>query len=514
MLDYAEAGSVAQGAQSSSTLVFKSAVELTQLLRSRSLSSRALVQAFLDHIAAHNSTLNAVIALDGKAALQQAQVADEALAQGHCWGPLHGLPMTIKDALATAGLQTTFGDPDMASYVPDADAAVVRAVKQAGAIVIGKTNIPWKSYDWQCQHPTAGIAQNPWDVARTPGGSSGGAAAALAAGFTPLELGSDVAGSIRLPAHFCGVCGLRPTEGSLSNGGHMAVPGAPNSIRNIVTVGPLARNLPDLQLLLSVLRHTAGADRTQWTVAPVGSRPTEDLDLQGLKLAWTPQLGEIPVDGETQQSLASFCRKLTVAGAEIEPVDLTQMLPGTTWVELMELWGLMQGAELIPHLPAPIRRTPLRQVLPQFYWPHLLGRSRLATTIAQGMRLGVDGYLRLLEKRDRLIEQMDQFLRQWDGWFCPVAPTAAIAHCKVGTPLQIGNEPYPYADVFGTYLATTALFATPVVTFPVAQTPTGLPLGIQLHGRRWQDQCLLAIAQAMATTVDPLPAIPHALIAP
>ncbi len=513
MLDYANAGINANLTQTSSSLVFKSAVELTELLRSRSLSSVDLVQAYLDHIATHNRALNAVITLDAERALVQAKLADEALAKGDYWGPLHGLPITIKDALATAGLRTTFGDPTLATYVPDNDAAVVRAVRQAGAIVLGKTNISWKSYDWQCQHPTAGKANNPWDLDRTPGGSSGGAAAALAAGFTPLELGSDVAGSIRLPAHFCGVCGLRPTEGSLSDTGHMAIPRWPHSIRHIAVVGPLARNLADLQLLLSVLRQAEVTHNTQWAIAPVGSQATDKIGLPGLKLAWTPQLGDVPVDRETQQTLATFVQHLESVGCQIESVDLPQMLPGTTWEELLDLWGLLQGAEMIPLLPAPIRNTPLRYVLPQLYWSRLMGRSRLATAIAKGNHFGVDDYLRLLEKRDRLIHQLDQWLSQWDGWLCPVAPTAAIAHHKPGSPLPIGNQRYPYADVFGLYLATTAIFATPAVTFPVGQTTTGLPLGIQLHGRRWQDERVLAIAQAMWAITDPLPVLPNSIIA-
>ncbi|MGK7943892.1 MAG: amidase [Microcystaceae cyanobacterium] len=512
MLDDANAGIDANWTQTSSSLVFKSAVELTELLRKRSLSSVDLVQAYLDHITTHNPALNAVITLDAERAHLRAKSADEALAKGDCWGPLHGLPMTIKDALATAGLRTTFGDPTLASYVPNHDAAVVRAVKQAGAIVLGKTNIPWKSYDWQCQHPTAGRANNPWDLGRTPGGSSGGAAAALAAGFTPLELGSDAAGSIRLPAHFCGVCGLRPTEGSLSDTGHMTIPGLPHSMRHIAVVGPLARNLPDLQLLLSVLRQAEVTHNTQWAIAPVGSQSTDKIELPRLKLAWTAQLGDIPVDGETQQILATFVQHLEAAGCQIEPVDLPQMLPGTTWEELLELWGLLQGAEMIPLLPASIRNTPLRYVLPQLYWSRLMGRSRLATAIAKGTHFGVDDYLRLLEKRDRLIHQLDQWLSQWDGWLCPVTPTAAIAHQKPGSTLLIGHQRYPYADVFGLYLATTAILATPAVTFPIGQTTTGLPLGIQLHGRRWQDERVLAIAQALSAITNPLPTLPKLVI--
>lgn len=503
---------------SPSQLVFKSATELLHLLQTRSISSVELVQAYLDHIALYNPSINAVITLDAESALAQAKAADDALTRGDSWGPLHGMPMTVKDALATAGLRTTFGAPETDNYVPKIDAALVRTVKQAGAIILGKSSLSRKAYDWQCQHPTAGRANNPWHLNHTPGGSSGGAAAALAAGFTPLELGSDLAGSIRLPAHFCGVCGLRPTEGRLCHRGHMAIPGVPDTLRSFIVVGPLARNIPDLKLLWSVLcqHHSIQHSGMVSSIISQGSlmgglTGDSTINLQGVKLAWTSQLGNIPVDAETQKTLLTFRQTLEQAGCQVETVEIETLLPGQTWEDLLDLAGLIHGSEVIPLLPTAIRKTPLRYLLPQLYWPYRLGNSRLAKAIARGNCLGVDGYLRALEKRDRIIHQMDEFLTQWDGWLCPVVPTPAMTHRKPATPIDVNGQTYPYADVFGMYLSTTALLATPAVTFPVGMASTGLPIGIQLHGHRWQDDRILNLAEKIQSLIEPLPTVPNSL---
>ncbi len=469
---------------SGSELVFKSATELVRLIGDRDLSSVELVQAYLQQIEAVNPQLNAVITLDAEGALARAKAADEALADGDTpseslrerLGVLHGLPMTIKDAFATAGIRTTFGNPQMVSYIPDRDADAVATLKQAGAILLGKTNIPTHSYDWQCQHPTAGRANNPWNQECTPGGSSGGAAAAVAAGLTPWELGSDLAGSIRLPAHFCGICGFRPTEGMISYQGHSVMPGESLTMRGFLTVGPMARTVADLELLFSVL-HPGGLIR-------------EHRELRSLKLAWTEQLGDIPLDEDIRCALSDFRGKLEQAGCQVETVD---------WVreEWLERFGMIHGAQLSSFCPPWLRQT----VLPRWYWERVWGRSRWTEAIAQGMKLSLEQYLRLWDERDRFLHQMDRVLAAWDGWLCPVAPLPAIPHCPTGTPLQIQGHSYPYADVFGMYLGTTAMLATPVVTFPIGWSRTRLPVGIQLIGRRWQDNRILAIARALSETV-------------
>ena len=197
---------------SSNDLVFLSAGELAEKIKSHQVTSLEVVNAYLDHIKKHNPTLNAIVTLDKDAAIRRAKEADAALARGELWGPLHGVPITIKDNVATRGLKTTNSYPLTADYVPDFDATVVARLRKAGAIILGKTNLPLLGMDYQTNSPVFGITNNPWDISRTPGGSTGGGASAVAAGLTSLEIGNDIGGSIRIPSHFCGIYGLKPTE--------------------------------------------------------------------------------------------------------------------------------------------------------------------------------------------------------------------------------------------------------------------------------------------------------------
>ena len=242
-------------------LCFRTASDLARAIRHREVSSTEVVNAFLARIAARNSALNAIVTLDEAKAREKARLADEAVAKGNLWGPLHGVPVTFKDVFETAGLRTTAGHKPLAEHVPDHDATVVARMRAAGAIALGKTNTPALAMDTQCENSLFGRTNNPWDAERTPGGSSGGEAAALAAGMAPLGLGSDVGGSVRIPAHYCGVFCLKPTEGRVPQSGHVPpLPNATNWIRHFVVSGPLARSVEDLRLALRIIAGPDGND--------------------------------------------------------------------------------------------------------------------------------------------------------------------------------------------------------------------------------------------------------------
>src|SRR3989442_4947826 len=199
-------------------IVFSSTKQLAAAIRAGHVSATEVLEAHLAQIDTHNPALNAIVTMDAERAYERAREADKAMARGELWGPLHGVPFTLKDAHATAGMRTTTGFPPLANYVPQEDSTVTARLKAAGGILIGKTNVPVMLADYQSNNPIFGRTKNPWNIERTPGGSSGGAAAALAARMTPFEMGTDLAGSIRIPAHFCGLFGLKPTEkrGSLA----------------------------------------------------------------------------------------------------------------------------------------------------------------------------------------------------------------------------------------------------------------------------------------------------------
>ena len=241
---------------------FSGAAELADAIRTRKVSSRELLDHYLARIDKINPTLNAVVTLDTERARKRADDADHALARGESWGPLHGLPITVKDVFETAGIRTTAGAPAFSEHVPTADAIAVARLQAAGAVLIGKTNTPMFAGDGQSYNAIFGTTNNPWDLARSPGGSSGGSAAAIAAGLSALELGSDIGGSIRSPAHCCGVYGHKPTYGIVPLRGH--IPPMPGTIAevDIAVAGPIARSADDLDLALGVLAGPSDG----WTI--------------------------------------------------------------------------------------------------------------------------------------------------------------------------------------------------------------------------------------------------------
>ena len=294
-------------------LVFASASAQARAIRSGAVSARALVAACLDRIARHDGAINAVVASRPAAALERATAADAAQAAGVSWGPLHGVPISVKEAFDVAGLPTTFGLPALRDNVASDDALAVTRLLDAGAILLGKTNVPPHLADWQTVNPLYGTTRNPWDLARSPGGSSGGSAAALASGFSALELGSDIGGSIRIPAHFCGVYGHKPSFGLVPGRGH-AKPGsfAPS---DITAYGPMARSAADLALALDLL---AGPD--------ADLAPASRIDL----VAGTPKSGAtyrvalwaddeaFPVSRETSAALQAAAATLRDLGHVVE----------------------------------------------------------------------------------------------------------------------------------------------------------------------------------------------------
>src|SRR5256885_3731276 len=288
--------------------VFSSTTELAGVIRAGDLSAREVLNAHLTQIASHNSALNAVITLDVERASERAREADDALTRGEIWGPLHGVPFTLKDAHATAGMRTTTGFPPLANYVPQEDGTVAARLRAAGGILIGKTNVPLMLADFQTSNPIFGRTNNPWDTARTAGGSSGGAAAALASGMTPFEIGTDLSASIRLPAHFCGVFGLKPTERRVPLTG--LVPGlpGPRPLRIMSSIGPMARSVEDLALLYAII---AGPDGYDTEVPPVSVEEPAGIDLRDMRIAVAPGFPSIPVAAEIRAAVLQLAQRIS-----------------------------------------------------------------------------------------------------------------------------------------------------------------------------------------------------------
>lgn len=447
-------------------IVFTSAVELAAAIQRRNVSATELLEAHLAQIAAHNAALNAVVTLDSEGARQHAHDADAALSRGEVWGPLHGVPFTLKDALATVGVRTTTGVPFL-DHVPLHDSTVAARLKAAGGVLIGKTNVAAMLGDpAQSANPIFGRTNNPWDTARTPGGSSGGAAAAVAAGMTPFDVGTDLSGSIRIPAHFCGVYGLKPTEHRVSLDG--LIPGLPppRSVRIMSCVGPIARAPEDLAL---VYRIIAGPDGRDTEVPPVPVDDPPELVLAGLRIAIAPTFPGLPAARTIRTAVQQLAQQLHQAGAVVDEAQLpTSDMAG----------DLMRAGSLISMIVGAGEASP----------------EEAPPSLAQ--------YLEALHQRDQAIQAWEQFFAAWDVLLCPAAMSTAFAHCAPGAPLEVDGQEELYWLISGH----TTLFnytGHPALVVPAMHDEQGLPIGVQLVGKRWDEARLLAIAQALAAITGP-----------
>lgn len=467
---------------------FATATSMARAIRERETTSVELLDLHVARLDRFNANLNAVV-IRNPEARARAEAADAALARGESWGPLHGVPVTIKDIFDTRGLRTTGGYPPARDNVSTSDATVTARILGAGAILLGKTNVPLLCYDWQCDSPIFGRTNNPWDPTRTPGGSTGGGAAAVAAGLSPLELGSDAAGSIRIPSHFCGVFGFKPTEHRVSGAGHGEFPGGPpRGLRHMVSYGPLARSVADLRLAVSLIE---GPDGRHWEVprAEAVRRQADAPPPDDVRLRWSALLPHAAVDEESARVVRESAARLAAAGCTMEDAapDAFDMHDALEW------WGEINGFEMGVMTPAVLRMmlrhgTYLR-----------LGRSRWSRGLRGGLALKPRRYFAALAARDQLISGLEGFLAGFDGWLLPTAPVPAFAHTRPGSSIPVNRERTDYAMAIASYAAPFNLTGSPVVVIPAGRTADGLPIGIQLVGRRWDDDRLLAVAERVAT---------------
>jgi amidase len=471
-------------------LVFRTATELARLMREKSASAQEVLEAHLRHIAAHNPGLNAIVTPNEQEARHRAELADAAWARGEVWGPLHGVPVTIKDVFETAGLRTTSGFKPLADYVPQQDATPVARLRAAGAIILGKTNMPTLALDVQTDNPLFGRANNPWDTSRTTGGSTGGGAASVAAGLSPLEIGSDIGGSVRIPAHYCGVFSLKTSEHRVSLAGHIPeVPGAPKGVRHMGTIGPLARCVEDLRLALSLI---AGPDGRTWETPPVPVTPVPERPLREHRVAWTDDFG-VPVTQETRAALEKVAQELAQAGCHVERLNPPQFDFDVAW----ETWGEVLGSEIGAGM------TFVPRLLTRLQFMMMRDRSILKRGLMRGLRQNMPRYAQALTRRDALISKLEEFLADWDAWLCPVTAGPAFAHCKTGQPITVDDQQVPYFAASTGYTSVFNLTGNPVVVLPVGRSKEGLPIGMQVVGRRWQDMALLAVAEALTEVTGP-----------
>jgi amidase len=485
-----------------SNLVFLPADRLAQLIRTRQVSAVEVLDAYLVQIVKHNSKLNAICTLDEKTARSQAQQADEALVRGENWGALHGVPITVKDVFATRGLRTTAGSMSLRDYIPQQDATAVSRLRSAGAIVLGKTNVGDLAGGYQGLNDVFPRANNPWHLDYTPGGTSSGGAAAIAAGLSAIDLCSDLGGSIRQPAHFCGIYGFKPTDRRVPTTGHIPeVPGAPRCLRQMLTVGCLARSIEDLSLCLQII---AGADPAQPEIPPVPLERAIAKPLETLRVAWVDEWANYPVAAEIKSAMRSVATKLTGAGIAV-----------AEWVPNFDFPAAWQTYyELVAYNLVYARSLTIGDIRKNlaFLWRDATQGDREFRKLGNIATIGLPisfnptlkGYFETLTQRDRVTTQMDEALTPWDVWLCPVAITPAFTHRDRGAAIPVDNRHVPYSIASGAYVVPFNLTGHPVVVIPIGQTQAGLPIGMQIVGKRWQDLELLSIARELDNVVGDL----------
>ena len=465
-----------------SELWYRSAREVAAAIRAGELSSREYLETLLARVDERNAALNCVVTLDAERARAEADRADAALRDGHAPGPLHGVAMTVKDSFQTRGMRTTSGAPALADFVPEVDAVPVARLRAAGAVIYGKTNLPIYAGDSQSYNEVFGTSNNPWNPERSVGGSSGGAAGALAAGFTPLELGSDIGGSIRGPASDCGVLGHKPSFGIVPALGQ--IPGPPGTLTqaDLAVAGPLARDVDDLELLLDVL---AGPDAWNAPGYRLELPPPRRRALRDYRIAAWLDDPACPVEREVRELLETAAAKLAAAGARVD----TDARPDIAFQKAIDTFGTLLQAALSGGAP----RAAIESMAARTGDDEV---SRSARAQAVRHRDWLSANERRLQQRQRWLE----FFGAWDAILLPTLPTAAIPHdhsepIAARTFSADGRERPYHERTFWVGLVGVAYLPATVV--PVGLTSAGLPVGVQIAGPFLEDRTTLDVARCL-----------------
>jgi len=457
-------------------LTFLPAVQMAEQIRHRKISPVELVEAHLRKIKKLNPVLNAFVQVDAEGAFRQAREAEVAVRRGAKLGALHGVPVSIKISIEVAGFRCEAGTKLRQGTVASQDAPLVSRLRDAGAIILGTTNTPELLMAWETDNLLYGRTNNPWDLTRTPGGSSGGEAAAIASGMSAAGVGSDGGGSIRVPAHFSGICGLKPTPGRIPATGHF-----PNSVGPfalIGVVGPMARKVQDLKLLFEVMQ---GPDIGDPSAVSVPVRWPSHAELKGIRIGYFEDDGRTPVTADTRAAVRTAAEALTRAGFQVEPFrpDGLELARQLWW----KFFGIAGGMLLGPMTRG--HEAELSPILKEFSsWveaePSHTGESLLDAWI----------------QRDAIRMQVFAQMRDYPVLLCPVAAIPAFKHGE--RRWQIDGKTVEYLDAWS-YTEWFNLLGTPAAVVPVGQSPEGLPIGVQISARPWEEELVLSVAAELET---------------
>jgi len=457
-----------ESAHAPNDLCFTPATELVAMIRSKKVSAREVMQAHLAQIGRVNPAVNAIVTLVADRAMADAATADEELARGKPRGPLHGLPIAHKDLVATKGIRTTQGSPFFRDHIPDADAPIITLIRKGGALTVGKTNTPEFGAGSHTFNPVFGATKNPYDVTRSCGGSSGGAAVALACGMVPIADGSDTGGSLRNPAAFCNVVGFRPSPGRVSSGRNTWSP--------LSTSGPMARSVADVALFLSVLATPDSHSPTALTDDPSRFAGRLDRDFKGTRIAWYKDLGGIPFEPEIRRVVGESRQVLESLGCVVQEAE-----PDFT--------GVDEAFPTLRHLSYHASYAALAKQRPEWI------KDTIHWEIDEAERQTAADVARASARQDQLYAQVGAFFTRYDYFVLPVTQVE---------PFDLGVK-YP-TSVAGTSMSTyidwmrscwyVTFMANPAISVPAGFTTSGLPVGLQIVGRHRDDWSVLQLAHA------------------
>jgi len=472
-------------------VAFASAKKLASLIRRRKIGCVELLDLYLKRVARLNPKINAIVVLDDKRARERARKADRDAAKKDWWGPLHGLPMTVKESFDVEGLPTTWGRADMKANIAARHALSVHRLMGAGAVIFGKTNVPVMLADWQTFNPVYGTTGNPWDVSRVPGGSSGGAGAALAAGLTGLELGSDIGASIRNPAHYCGVFGHKPTFELCPIHGHNLPPNL--SIRDMMVIGPLARSADDLEIALGIIGQPD--EMASRGVKIALAKPNSSV--KKMKIAVLANAANAEVDQSVQAAVLAAAKCFADSGAIVSDTarpDIDLLEAHKTFIHLVRgaTSTALTDEQFQSHRELAAKFAP--------------GDDSYPAWMARANSMSHRDWHGWNEKREQMRLKWAEFFRDWDLLLCPAAATAAFPHNHKGERwermIMVNGKPQP---------STTQLFWAgypglawlPSSVAPAGFTEQRLPVGVQIVGPQYGDLVTIAAAKFLEREFQP-----------
>ena len=457
----------------SEDIYYAPATELAAKIRQKVLSPVEVVQAHLDRIEQLNSTLNAIVFFT-EDPLERAREAEAAVMRGDDLGPLHGVPYTLKDCIETTGMRMSLGSKIYNDYVSEQDAEVYTRLKNAGGILLGKTNMPEFALWWETDNEVFGLTRNPWNLDRTAGGSSGGEVAAIAAGLSPFGLGTDLGGSIRAPASLCGVVGIKPTLGRIPYTGIQ-----PQTLHRAIHVGPIARTVGDVALGMSIL---AGADDVDLYTppVPVPDYSPLDVDLTQLRVGWSPTTG-VPVEPEVQRSVAEAAAAMGELGMNVEQVEI----PALTEKNASAISTIIYTMEARRY-SAPTIAGRESELTPMF-------RARFV----DGNTFTIDEYLNAAQEWEDLRQAVKDYFTQYDIFLCPTVPMPAFPHGQ--NEFHIEGRTLAGRHTLRITLPWD-LTGSPAISVPFGFSSDGLPIGVQVVGRHFDELTLLQVARGLESS--------------